>query len=128
MSLETNFNINPYWDDFNEDKDFYKILFKPGVALQTRELNQLQTILQKQVERFGDHVFKSGTIVSGVNFVYNPLFSYVKINDLQEDGQPANPKSYVGLHVKNSANLQAVVVNYIDGFESKDPKKCGYSG
>lgn len=121
MSLETNFNINPYWDDFNEDKDFYKILFKPGVALQTRELNQLQTILQKQVERFGDHVFKSGTIVSGVNFVYNPLFSYVKINDLQEDGQPANPKSYVGLHVKNSANLQAVVVNYIDGFESKDP-------
>lgn len=100
MSLETNFNINPYWDDFNEDKDFYKILFKPGVALQTRELNQLQTILQKQVERFGDHVFKSGTIVSGVNFVYNPLFSYVKINDLQEDGQPANPKSYVGLHVK----------------------------
>ena len=62
MSLETNFNTTPYWDDFNEDKDFYKILFKPGVALQTRELNQLQTILQKQVERFGDHVFKSGTI------------------------------------------------------------------
>ena len=121
MSLETNFNTNPYWDDFNEDKDFYKILFKPGVALQTRELNQLQTILQKQVERFGDHVFKSGTIVSGVNFIYNPLFSYVKINDLQEDGQPANPKSYVGLHVKNSANLQAIVVNHFDGFESKDP-------
>ena len=121
MSLETNFNTTPYWDDYNEDKDFYKILFKPGVALQTRELNQLQTILQKQVERFGDHVFKSGTIVSGVNFVYNPLLAYVKIRDLQEDGQPANPQSYVGLFVKNSANLQAVVVNYASGFESKNP-------
>lgn len=121
MPLETNFNTTPYWDDFNEDKDFYKILFKPGVALQTRELNQLQTILQKQVERFGDHVFKSGTIVSGVNFIYNPLLAYAKIRDLQEDGQPANPKDYVGLFVRNSANLQAIVVNYSSGFESKNP-------
>jgi hypothetical protein len=121
MPLETNFNTTPYWDDFNEDKDFYKILFKPGVALQTRELNQLQTILQKQVERFGDHVFKSGTIVSGVNFNYNPLLAYAKIKDLQEDGQPVNPQDYVGLFVKNSANLQAIVVNYASGFESKSP-------
>jgi hypothetical protein len=121
MSLETNFNTTPYWDDFNEDKDFYKILFKPGVALQTRELNQLQTILQKQVERFGDHVFKSGTIVSGINFIYNPLLAYAKIRDLQEDGQPVNPQDYVGLFVKNSANLQAIVVNYASGFESKSP-------
>lgn len=121
MPLETNFNTTPYWDDFNEDKDFYKILFKPGVALQTRELNQLQTILQKQVERFGDHVFKSGTIVSGVNFIYNPLLAYAKIKDLQEDGQPVNPQDYVGYFVKNSANLQAIVVNYSSGFESKDP-------
>ena len=121
MPLETNFNTTPYWDDFNEDKDFYKILFKPGVALQTRELNQLQTILQKQVERFGDHVFKSGTIVSGVNFNYNPLLAYAKIKDLQEDGQPVNPQDYVGLFVKNSANLQAIVVNYASGFEAKSP-------
>ena len=96
MSLETNLNTTPYWDDYNEAKDFYKILFKPGVSIQTRELNQLQTILQKQVERFGDHVFKSGTIVSGVNFSYNSLLPYAKIRDLQENGQPVNPAAYVG--------------------------------
>ena len=121
MSLETNLNTTPYWDDYNEAKDFYKILFKPGVSIQTRELNQLQTILQKQVERFGDHVFKSGTIVSGVNFSYNSLLPYAKIRDLQENGQPVNPAAYEGLYVKNSANLQARVVKYESGFESKNP-------
>jgi len=51
MALETNLNTTPYFDDFNEIKDFYRILFKPGVSVQTRELNQLQSILQKQIER-----------------------------------------------------------------------------
>jgi hypothetical protein len=49
MALETDFNVSPYFDDYNENKDFYKILFRPGVAVQARELNQFQTILQKQV-------------------------------------------------------------------------------
>lgn len=121
MALETNLNSTPYWDDYNEEKDFYKILFRPGVSVQTRELNQIQTILQKQIERFGDHVFKSGTIVSGCNFIYNPLSPYVKIKDLQEDGQPVNISSYVGLFVKNSSNLQARIVSCETGFESQDP-------
>ena len=121
MSLETNLNTTPYWDDFNEDKAFHKILFKPGVAVQTRELNQLQTILQQQIERFGDHVFKSGTIVSGVNFGYNSLLPYAKIIDLQEDGQPVDAAGYLNLFVKNSANLQAAIVHYESGFESKNP-------
>lgn len=121
MPLETNLNTTPYWDDYNEDKAFHKILFKPGVAVQTRELNQLQTILQQQIERFGDHVFKSGTIVSGINFSYNSLLPYVKILDLQEDGQPVNVSSYSNLLLRNSANLQAYVIHYESGFESKDP-------
>ncbi len=58
MSINTNFNVNPYYDDFDEDKKFLRMLFKPGYAVQARELTQLQTILQKQVERFGNHVTK----------------------------------------------------------------------
>ena len=121
MSIETKLNVTPYWDDYNEDKDFYRVLFKPGVAVQTRELNQIQTIVQKQIERFGDHVFKSGTIVSGVNFSYNSLFSYAKLRDIQEDGQPVDVSGYINFNVKNTANLQAVIVHYETGFETKDP-------
>lgn len=65
MSLNTNFNVNPYYDDFDEDKKFLRLMFKPGYAVQARELTQLQTILQKQVERFGNHVFKNGSVVTG---------------------------------------------------------------
>ena len=65
MALETNFNVNPYYDDYDEDKKFLRMLFKPGYAVQARELTQLQTILQKQSERFGNHVFKNGSVVTG---------------------------------------------------------------
>lgn len=68
MPLETNFNVSPYFDDYNENKNFYRILFRPSVAVQARELNQMQTILQKQVERFGQHIFKEGSIVLGGAF------------------------------------------------------------
>jgi hypothetical protein len=65
MALDTNFNVNPYYDDYDEDKKFLRMLFKPGYAVQARELTQLQTILQKQVQRFGNHVFKNGSVVTG---------------------------------------------------------------
>ena len=65
MSINTNFNVNPYFDDFDEDKKFLRMLFKPGFAVQARELTQLQTILQKQVERFGNHIFQNGSSVTG---------------------------------------------------------------
>ena len=68
MPLETNFNVSPYFDDYNENKNYYKILFRPAVAVQARELNQMQTILQKQIDRFGQHIFREGTIVLGGSF------------------------------------------------------------
>ena len=121
MPLETNLSSSPYFDDYTETKDFYSVLFKPSVAVQARELNQLQTILQKQIERFGDHVFKSGTIISGVNFRYLPNYQYIKIADLQVDGQPVNPIAYKNLFVRNTANLVARVTESVAGFQQKDP-------
>ena len=57
------FNTEPYFDDYSELKDFYRILFRPSYAVQARELTQVQTILQNQVTRFGDHMFKNGSQV-----------------------------------------------------------------
>tara|TARA_R110000772_G_scaffold202490_6_gene312818 strand:+ start:708 stop:6215 length:5508 start_codon:yes stop_codon:yes gene_type:complete len=68
MAINTTFyQSSPYFDDYsssgNEEKGHLKILFKPGVPVQTRELNQLQTLLQTQVDRFGSHVFEDGSRV-----------------------------------------------------------------
>jgi len=49
MPQKTNLNISPYYDDFNKDDQFYKILFKHGYPVQARELTGLQSLLQNQV-------------------------------------------------------------------------------
>ncbi len=54
MSAKTDFNVAPYWDDFAITNDFYRVLFRPGFAVQARELTTLQTILQNQIEQFGN--------------------------------------------------------------------------
>jgi hypothetical protein len=74
-----NLNISPYFDDFDENKSFQRILFKPGVAVQARELTQLQTILQKQIEYFGRHIFETGTIIYGGEFDVEDSIEYVRI-------------------------------------------------
>ena len=61
--MATNFNVSPYYDDFTESKNFHRVLFRPSFSVQGRELTQLQTILQNQIERFGEHVFKDGAMV-----------------------------------------------------------------
>jgi hypothetical protein len=65
MPLTTNFNVDPYYDDFDGQKNYYRTLFKPGQAVQSRELTQIQTNLQDQIKKFGDHIFKTGSIVTG---------------------------------------------------------------
>ena len=57
------FNAEPYYDNFDEDNKFYRILFRPSYAVQARELTQLQTILQNQITRNGNHIFSQGAMV-----------------------------------------------------------------
>ena len=68
MAVSTNISsAAPYYDDFNtsgnDDKNYLRVLFKPGVAVQARELNQLQTALQGQIDKFGRHVFQENSRV-----------------------------------------------------------------
>ena len=81
MPLSTDFNIPPYFDDYEEAKKFYRILFRPSVAVQARELTQLQTIQQNQIERFGNHIFKDGSVVEGCNPTTLPNLPYVRVAD-----------------------------------------------
>ena len=71
MPAKTDFNVAPYWDDFSQSNDFYRVLFRPGFAVQARELTTAQTILQNQIEQFGNHIFKEGTIVIPGNVGYD---------------------------------------------------------
>jgi Domain of unknown function (DUF4815) len=124
MPIKTDLSVSPYFDDYTDSKDYYKILFRPGVAVQTRELNQLQSILQNQIEKFGDNVFKRGTIIDGCDITFQSSYPYVKLKDNQTDGAPVNVLEYIGYYVKNEANLVpliAAVQTVVDGYESRSP-------
>jgi hypothetical protein len=80
MAQKTNLNVSPYFDDFDAEKNFYKVLFNPGRPVQARELNNIQSILQNQVESFGSHIFKEGSVVIPGNLTYDSQFNAVKLN------------------------------------------------
>ena len=63
MKQKTNLNTSPYYDDFDQSKNFYKVLFKPGFPVQARELTSSQSISQDQLSKFSNYVFKNGAKV-----------------------------------------------------------------
>lgn len=71
MSIKA-YDAAPYNDDFNtsslEGKNYLRILFKPGLSVQVRELNQLQSMLQSQIDKFGKSVYEEGPVLDGSTF------------------------------------------------------------
>ena len=114
MSQETNLNVSPYFDDFSEDKDFYKVLFKPGYPVQARELTTLQSILQNQIERFGQHFFREGAKVIPGNTGYNALYYCVRLNNTFQ-GVPieAYVSQLVGTKIVGETSGVTAVVDYV---------------
>ena len=110
MPLSTNFNVSPYYDDYDETSSYYRILFRPGYAVQARELTQLQTILQKQIERYGQHMFKEGSKVFGGEVSLDTEVKSLKL-ETQEGGLNVNAASFVGATIVGAnSNARARVV------------------
>ena len=80
MPQQTNLNISPYYDDFDRTKNFHRVLFKPGFPVQARELTTMQSILQNQVEQFGSHIFKEGSVVVPGGITFDPEYFAVQLD------------------------------------------------
>jgi len=98
--MALNFNVDPYYDDFDPAKNFHRILFKPGYAVQARELTQSQTILQDQISKFASHIFEKNTPVSGAKVTYNLKANYVKLNTTI-NGAAIDVTKFDGILVQN---------------------------
>jgi len=79
MAQKTNLNVSPYYDDFDTSKNFHKVLYRPGFAVQARELTTQQSILQNQVEEMGRNIFKEGAIISGGEVGMDKQYYAVKV-------------------------------------------------
>ena len=74
MAQKTDLNVSPYYGDFDDTDNFHRTLFRPGFAIQARELTQLQSTLQNQIEKHGSHVFKEGAMVVPGQLSFNNNF------------------------------------------------------
>ena len=121
MPQKTNLNVTPYYDDFSQTKNFYKVLFRPGYSIQARELTQLQSVLQNQIESFGKYAFKQGELVIPGEVGINTKLPYVKLSSVSEipinvDGKIVYKKYDItqlkGLVLKgNTSGVTATVID-----------------
>jgi hypothetical protein len=120
MAQNTNLNIFPYYDDFDPLKNYYKVLFKPGKNVQAREITTLQSILQNQIEKFGKHFFKEGSVVIPGQIAYDFNYTCVEIND-SHLGIPVSAyiDKLVGKLIQGeTSGIKAKIDNYITNVDS----------
>lgn len=111
MPSPTDFNLSPYYDDFSESKNFHRILFRPAFAVQARELTQSQTIIQNQIERLGDHMFKQGAMVIPGQISIDTNYTAVKLTSKSA----ASLSTYLNTKVTgNSSGISGTVVKVVD--------------
>ena len=109
MPQSTNLNKAPYFDDFDPNSNYYRVLFRPGFSIQSRELTTLQSTLQNQIESLARARYKQGSVVVPGELKLDVNYSYVKISSFTNNLAITD---YIGKEVTgNSSGVTATVIN-----------------
>jgi len=125
MAQLTNLNVSPYYDDFDTADNFNRVLFRPGYAVQARELTTLQSILQDQIESQGSHIFKEGTVVVPGQMSYSNAYYSLKLTSTfggedivaSQFYNATNPVVITG----STSGVKYKVIGYQDGTSTTNP-------
>ena len=125
MPQITDLNVAPYYDDFDKDDNFHRVLFRPGFAIQARELTQLQSIMQNQIERFGRHMFQEGTVVIPGQVTYANLVTNIQLSSTFA-GETIVPSQYYNatnpvIITGATSGMQAKVIGFEEGTATTQP-------
>lgn len=125
-----NYSIAPYYDDFDETKNYQRILFRPGRSVQARELTQMQTALQAQIDRHGQYAFKDGSRVVNGEASLNISHEYLKVESVfTHSGTSYTTGNYLSEIVKgtiltgtaNTTNQVTAIVDKVVAASGSDP-------
>jgi glucose-6-phosphate 1-dehydrogenase len=84
------------FDDSTEAKNYHRVLFKPGVSVQARELTEMQSNLQRQIDYHGQYSFADGSRVVGGEVALNVDYDYIKV-EIQPEINFITNSNIVGL-------------------------------
>jgi hypothetical protein len=116
-----NLNVSPYYDDYDEDKKFARVLYRPGRAVQARELTQSQSIQQKQVERFANFFFKQGSITDGCEQTLDLNLPFLKVQS-NYNGTEVDLAQFVDQEIVGATTGIIAYVGLTSEFNDDDPK------
>ena len=102
-NLTTTAFLDTYRDDFKDSSHYHRILFNSGKVLQARELTQMQTIIQKEIERMGTNIFREGAAVLGGGITVNTRYEFIKLNTAT-NALPSNPNQMVGVTITGATS------------------------
>jgi len=111
-------NINPYFDDFNADANFLRVLFNPSKAVQARELTQAQSILQNQVSKFANHIFKNNSPILGANIKVNSEKVFMNISALDSAGNIVDVSNFLDKVITGGTSGAQATVTSIDAINN----------
>jgi len=120
MAVDT--TVSPYFDDFEKNNNYVKILFKPGVAVQSRELTQIQSILQNQVTSVGGYLFKDAAKVNGPKPIVNLNARNVRLKTFNARNEIINVNNFLNTYVV--AN-DSSILGYVEFVYSADDPFIG---
>ena len=109
-----------YKDDYKDSDNYYRILFNSGKALQARELTQMQTIIQKEIERFGRNIFKEGASVNPGGPTLNTRYEFIKL-DTSTNTLPADVSNIINDEFTGQTSTFKFVVLQVVPATATDP-------
>ena len=125
MAQKTDLNVAPYYDDFDSSDNFVRTLFRPGFAIQARELTQLQSALQNQISQHGSHIFKEGAQVIPGAVSFNRRYFSLKLASTFA-GESVDPSQYYSATTPvtvtgATTGVTATVIGYVAATTTDQP-------
>lgn len=119
-SVIKNTFLTTYRDDWKDSDNYHRILFNNGRSLQARELTQMQTILQNQITKSGDFLFRDGSPISGGQIHLSTSAEFVKLNTTVYN-LPTNTATIIGDIFTGSTSGIKVRIDKVVVAEGADP-------
>ena len=115
------FSKEPHFDDFDSSKNYMRVLFQPKRAIQVRELNQIQSIFNNQIESFADHIFKFGSRVDAGSVSYENRQDYIRLKDLDVDGNDVQIVYLSDKNIRGATSGVTATVKHAEAKTEDDP-------
>ena len=66
---DLNNSVTGYYNLYDSTKNYTELLFRAGKVLQSKEVNEMQSMLKNQIKNVGDTILTNGDIIEGCQLV-----------------------------------------------------------